>query len=72
MTTFEGFAEDGDAAIAFDATGPVADDFAKRDDRDDLSQFLLRFETITDQDGDHDRAVFSPDALELQLTYVAP
>ncbi len=72
LSTLDAFSEAGQSSIAFDVTAQVTDDLAHRDARADRSQFLLRFETLTDLEGDHDRAVFSRDALELEVTYVAP
>src|SRR5690606_14151897 len=58
--------------IEKDVTAAVDDDRANRLDRDDRSQFLLRFELDNDGDGAVDRAVISRDLSELQVSYLAP
>src|SRR5690606_25543685 len=72
LSTVPDFADVDDESIALDVTAEVADDLANRDARDDLSQFLLRFETFTDLDKKADRAHFSRDALALDVTYLVP
>jgi hypothetical protein len=58
--------------VQTDVTSQLADDLANRTNRADQSQFLARFQTITDLGGDTDQAVFSRDLLELSVSYLHP
>ena len=72
MDTYDGFSWDGyQASVDLEVTDAVAADFADRAANLDRSQFLLYFDGYTDLDGMTDRAVFSRDALELQVIYLS-
>ncbi|MCO4768854.1 MAG: Ig-like domain-containing protein [Deltaproteobacteria bacterium] len=65
------FATDGDVALSIDVTSQVDDDVKNRQERDALSQYRLRFETINNEDGVADLVYLSRDAFVLEITYLA-
>lgn len=65
------FVED-QITVEKDVREAVADDLQERAVRESRSQFLARFETISNLDKGNDRAVFSRDALELSVRYLHP
>lgn len=66
------FSEAGQVVIEVDVTSAVEDDRANRADRGDRSQYRLRYELATDEDGTADLAVISRALAELTVTYLHP
>lgn len=64
--------EDGQTTVLLDVTAAVADDFEHLMDRGYRSQFLARFDTITNEDGAADNVQFSRERLELRIDYLHP
>lgn len=55
-----------------DVKDAVADDLAKRDERGGLSQYLIYFATITDDDTSFDTSFLDRSQTRLAITYLAP
>lgn len=66
------FAEHEQVVVRVDVTGAVDDDRAHRLERDELSQFRLRFELGSDGDETADAAVISRELSELEVRYLVP
>ncbi len=71
-STVGNFFEKEQVAVDLDVSAEVMDDFLNRSERGNHSQFLARFESISNLDKGNDRAVFSREALELSLRYLHP
>jgi hypothetical protein len=65
------FVED-QVVVELSVTSQVDDDLENRLERANQSQYMARFDTISDVDGSYDYAVFSRDLLELSITYLHP
>jgi hypothetical protein len=65
-------AETGDVDLELEVTGWVEDDRANKEDRGYRSQYRVRFEDITDLDGEADAVFFSRDDWALAVTYLVP
>jgi hypothetical protein len=67
-----GFCSTADQVVVeLEVTAQVDQDVRELDSRQ-YSQFLLRFDGLTDLDADSDRAVFDRELLELQVDVLVP